>query len=188
MLIKASFAYLMEPVDDILIPQSTPTAEPNRLRTRHVVRALAFILISVAAVCGNEVYRADLLALASQRTADMVGVGLVFFFGILLWWLGGRKVGEMAQPVFRNASDAATDMRIDRHNIIWIAASVLAGFIGLSAVTLGATLAFRAQALMTAYPILREMNLSPKPILIMGGLLVVLAMVALALAMRRQAK
>jgi hypothetical protein len=176
----------MEPVDDVLIPPPAP--EPNRLRTCHVLRALAFVLIAVAAVCGNEVYRADLLAPASQRTSDMMGVGLVFFFGILLWWLGGRKVGEMAQPIFRNASDAPTDVRIDRHNAFWVVASLLAGFLGLSSVTFGATLALRPQALMVAYPYLRQLNLSPKPILVIGGLLVVLSLAALALAVRRRAR
>jgi hypothetical protein len=176
----------MEPVDDILIPPSA--TNPNRLRGRHVLRFMAFVLMAVAAVCGNQVYRADALAPASQRTADIIGVGVVFFFGVLLWWFGGRKTGEMSQPVFRCKSDAPGDLRIDRGNILWVAASLLAGFIGLTSVTFGALLALRREVLMTAYPFLRQLNLSPKFLLMIGGLLVFLSIAALGLAMRRRSK
>jgi hypothetical protein len=176
----------MEPVDDILIPPPAP--ESNRICTRHLVRGLAFVLMSVAAVCGNQIYHADILAPAAQRTADTVGVGLVFVFGMLLWWVAGRKISEMNRPLFRHASDAPDELRIDRHNILWIVASLLAGFIGLCAVTFGGTLALRSKELLTAYPVLRELNLSPRPILIIGGLLIALSMVALGLAMRRRTK
>jgi hypothetical protein len=113
---------------------------------------------------------------------------VVFFFGVLLWWFGGRKTDEMSQPIFRSKSDAPTDLRIDRGNILWVAASLLAGFIGLTSVTFGAMLAFRREVLMTAYPFLRQLNLSPKFFLIIGGLLVVLSVAALGLAMRRRLK
>ncbi len=174
----------MEPVDDILIPPSA--RESNRFRTRHVMRMMAFILMAVAAVCGNEVYRGDLVASAAQRTTDMMGVGLVFFFGALLWWFGGRKIGEMDRPIFRSSKDAPTDLRIDRRNIFWVAASLLAGFIGLTSLTFGATLALRGKILMAAYPFLRQLNLSPKPLIVIGGLLVLLSVAALALAVRRR--
>jgi hypothetical protein len=174
----------MEPVDDILIPP--PAREANRLRTRHVIRHLAFVLMSVAAVCGNAVYQADMLAPASQRMADLFGVGVIFFFGVFLWWLGGRKMGELEQPIFRSNTDAPTDPRIDRRNIVWVAASLLAGFVGVASITLGATLALRRDVLITAYPFLRHLNLSPKPLLAIGGLLVLLSIAALVLAMRRR--
>lgn len=176
----------MEPVDDILIPPTAPAG--NRILTRHVVRGLAFVLMAVAAVCGNDIYHADLLAPPTQRTTDLIGAGLIFSFGVLLWWVAGRKMAEMDRPIFRNSTDSPADLRIDRSNILWIGASLLSGFIGLCSLTFGATLAMRPKELMTAYPVLRQFNFWPKPILVIGGMLVVLSVVALVLAIRRRTK
>jgi hypothetical protein len=64
--------------------------------------------------------------------------------------------------------------------------SLLAGFIGLLAVGLGAALAWHRDVLLPAFPFLLRLQLASRPILGIGLLLEVLALVALGLALRRK--
>jgi hypothetical protein len=171
----------MEPIDDILIPR--PKQQPRRLRTRHLVRALALILIVGSALYGRAAYYMDAFAPHAQRMSDLFGAGAAVFFGICLWWYAGRPLKELEQPMFGRGSE---DPQMTVGRGFWIMAGSVAGFIGMAAVTFGATLALRPEDLKNAFPSLKAMNLSSSPILIIGTLLIVLAGVALALASRHK--
>jgi hypothetical protein len=171
----------MEPIDDILIPR--PKQGPRRLRTRHLVRALALALILGALLYGRASYYMDANGTHAQRVSDLLGSGAAVFFGICLWWYAGRSLKELEQPMFGRGSE---DPQMNSGRGFWITVGSLAGFIGMAAVTFGATLALRGDDLMTAFPALKEMHLSSSPILIIGALLVVLSGIALALANRRK--
>jgi len=176
----------MEPVDDILIPSESDKTGPSRLRTKHVLRAFAGIVIIATIGYASMLYRQDAASTIANRNADLVGVIPGVLFGVVLWWYAGRKVGAVTRPLFRNATDADSEVRLDRHNLWWVAVSLVAGFIGLFSATVGATLLLRREALLTAYPFLREVHLAPWPIILMGSALILLAMLALALALRRR--
>jgi len=176
----------MDPVDDILIPPEPDQAGSSRLRTKHVLRAFAVIVIIAAAGYASMLYRQDTASTIAHRQVDLLGVVPALLFGLVLWWYAGRKVSAINRPLFRNAADAESEVRMDRHNLFWVGVSMVAGFIGLSAATLGATLVLRREALITAYPFLREVHLSGGPLIIMGGVLIALAVVAMVFALRRR--
>lgn len=71
-------------------------------------------------------------------------------------------------------------------NGFWVVLSLLAGFIGMLAVALGAALAWHRDVLLPAFPFLLHLQLAPRPILGIGILLEVLALIALGLALRRK--
>ena len=72
-------------------------------------------------------------------------------------------------------------------NGAWVAVSLLAGFTGFCGVALGATLAWHRDVILNAFPDLQKAHFSAPPVFIFSGLLLVLAVAALGLALKRKA-
>jgi len=166
----------MELKDDILIP-----SEPSRrLSSKHILRVLAVLLVAAALAYADKILKLDSAATVARRRADVLPVIPIFLFGILLWWYAGRKMD-----------------RLELRNVFWLSTSLISGFVGLSAVTIGwiflrygeqlhRKLPSFFEDLENRLPTLRHLEASPGPLIATGILLVVLAGVALALAKRRR--
>jgi len=186
----------MEPKDDILIPPAPPSAS-RRLRTKHILRVLSVLIIAAALAYAGRVLNIDRMATPAHRRADLLPVVPILLFGILMWWYAGRKLDELSRPLFRSKSDSAEDVRMDLRNVFWLGASLVSGFVGLTAVIIGCVFVQHGEQLRKALPdffanlekrlpALRHLEVSPSPMIITGVLLVVLAGVTLGLAMRRR--
>ncbi len=71
-------------------------------------------------------------------------------------------------------------------NGAWVAVSVLAGVTGMCGMALGTTLAWHQDVMLNAFPELQKAHFSAPPIFILSAMLLVLAMAALGLALRRK--
>jgi hypothetical protein len=172
----------MEPIDDILIPPTPAKPEARRLRARHVLRVLAFIIVVAALLYAGKLLKFNADDTATQRWAAVTGVAPLFFFGLVLWWYAGRKVEELDRPLFRRPAENDTDARFGSSNQFLAGASVVATFTGLCSVIFGGILAWRPGALAPVSPGLAEIPLQPRPFLLLGAMLIVLGAVALGLA------
>jgi hypothetical protein len=171
----------MEPTDDILLPQPKPN--PRRFRNRHILRTLAVVLVIVSLGYGEACLRMDLLAPRSQRLSDLLGVAPVFFFGLCLWWYGGRALPELNAPMFPSARAGDTTLGWQRG--LWLVLSLAGGFVGLCAVTYGATLAWHGREIKAFFWVPSPMEFWSRVFLLGGALLLVLAGVALSLARKK---
>jgi hypothetical protein len=186
----------MEPNDDILNP-TEPSRPAWRLRPKHVLRALALLLMAAALGYVVKVLAIDSTARAELRRLDLLTSLPIFVFGVLLWWYAGRGLDEFSRPLFRGKGDAETDVRVDLRNIFWLGASLTSGFVGMSALIIGLVFDRHGEELRKVMPEffdilekrlppLHNLETSPGPLIMTGVLLVLLAAVTLALAMRRR--
>ncbi len=129
----------MEPVDDILIPSAQPKRPTRRVTSKHVLRVLALILMAAALAYAGKVLKLDSERLVTHSKEDVLAVAPIFLFGVILWWYAGRKVDELSRPLFRAASDPATEARVDLRNFFWLGASLMSGVVGFGAIIVGLT-------------------------------------------------
>ncbi len=185
----------MEPNDDILTPPTPP--QQRRIRPKHVMRCMAVLLMAAALGYADKVLKIDSTAAPTVRRLDLLSTLPVFLFGILLWWYAGRKLDEFSRPMFRSRQDSATDVRVDVRNFFWLGASLMSGFVGLSAVIIGLVFAWQGKEIRKVLPVffdnlekqlpqLKSLETAPAPLIMIGALLVLVAGVTLALAMRRR--
>ncbi len=186
----------MEPKDDILIPPTAPRSS-RRMRSKHILRILAVLMMAAALGYADKILHLYGVATAAHRRAELLPAISIFLFGILLWWYAGRKLDEFSRPLFRNKNDAVADMRVDLRNVFWLGASLVSGFVGLSAVIIGWVFVRHGEQLRKVLPSffanlekrlppVRQLEVAPEPLILTGVFLVVLAGVTLALAMRRR--
>ncbi len=186
----------MEPVDDILIPQAEPKRSTQRLTSKHVLRALAVILMVASLAYMGKVLKIDGEKLVSNRKEDMLAIAPFFLFGVLLWWYAGRRVDELARPLFRDKSDAPSAVRVDMRTILWLTTSLVSGLAGFSAVIIGVVFSRYAADLKKTMPVffdklerglpqVQQLEAKPMPLIITGVALIVVSLVAVALATRQ---
>ncbi len=188
----------MEPVDDILLPPPpAPAPSQKRLRSRHILRVLAVLLVGVAVYYCMKMVAIERASLNQHRLRDALSIAPVFLFAGLLWWYAGRRVDELSRPLFRGKGDASTDVRVDFRNVVWLVTSFVSGFVGLTAITIGAVFATHINDLKKVMPDffdqleqrlpqMRMLEKSPSPMIWSGVVLVVIAVLAMALAGRRR--
>lgn len=187
----------MEPVDDILLPPAQPQRTTRRLSSKHVLRTLAVILMASALAYVGKVLKLDSERLVTHSKDDLLAVAPIFLFGVILWWYAGRKVAELSRPLFRAPGDSATEARVDMRNFFWLGASLISGVVGLGAIIVGMTFLRFGKDLRMAMPDffekleqsmpqVQKLEVTPAPVITAGILLVVIAILALVLAMRRR--
>lgn len=172
----------MEPIDDILIPPAPRKSDARRLRARHFLRILAFIIVVAALLYAGKLMKFHLNDPPAQQRADLLSVAPLFLFGVVLWWYAGRKVDELDRPLLGDPAADTTDVRLGARSQFLASVSVIALFTGLCSMIFGGILAWRPAALKPVIPALAQIPLSGRPFLAIGALLVILGLVALGLA------
>lgn len=172
----------MEPIDDILIPPPPSKPDARRLRSRHLLRILAFVIMVAALLYAGKVLKMNINDTPERRRSEVLGVCPLFLFGLVLWWYAGRKVDELDRPLFSRSGEADADVRLGVRSQFLVGTSVIAAFTGLCSVIFGAILAWQPAALAPVFPGLAAVPLRPRPFLIIGALLIILGAVALGLA------
>jgi len=172
----------MEPIDDILIPRAPAKSAARGWRSRHILRLLAFLIILAALCYAGKLLRTDVVSSRGQKISELLGLAPLFAFGLVLWWYAGRNVEELSRPLFGGAEAGNADLRLGARSPFLAGISVLAAFTGLCSLSFGVILALKREMIEQVFPALQQVPLSPRPFLIIGGLLVILAGVALGLA------
>jgi hypothetical protein len=150
------------------------------MRARHILRTLAFLIVVATLLYAGKLLKFNLGDPPEQRRADVLGVVPMFFFGLVLWWYAGRKVDDLDRPLFGGAADSPTRLGV-RGNFLALS-GVLSAFVGLCSVSFGAILAWRPETLEPVFPHIRDAMLQPGPFLVVGGLLIVLAILVIGFA------
>jgi len=172
----------MEPIDDVLIPPAPTKPENRRFRARHVLRVLAFVIVVAALLYAGKLLKFNAGDSPARRWSEVMGVAPLFFFGLVLWWYGGRNVAELDRPLFRRSADNDPTLRQNIRSQFLAGSSAIAVFIGLCSMTFGAILGWRPDALAPVFPALAQIPLQPRPFLAIGALLIIVGVVALGLA------
>jgi hypothetical protein len=172
----------MEPIDDVLIPSAPSPPKARRLRARHILRCLAFVIVVAALLYAGKLVKFNASDTVERRRADLLGVAPLFLFGVVLWWYAGRKVDELDRPLFRRATADQADLRLGLHTHFLAGISVISVFTGLCSVVFGGILAWRPEALAPVFPGLADISLQARPFLSIGALLIILGGGALGLA------